>query len=314
VRHATACQDGVMALHHQTAAVLEFMKQMGNPPLHELTPAEGRANYLAMRVPSTVQLPEIRDFDAGEVRCRLYRSSTTDNAPLLIYYHGGGWVIGDLDTHDDICRKLARDAKCSVVAVDYRLAPEHPAPASHEDCIAATKWIFANATSLGVDPARIAIGGDSAGGNLAAVVSMHAGVKPVFQLLVYPATDMRMGQSSHRENAQGYLLTEDSMKWFIGHYLQGDTQKRHDPLYSPLLSDEATLKKSPPTLVITAEYDPLRDEGEEYAARLAAVGVQASAVRFHGQIHAFFGMSELLDDAAAAIALSASYLRKYLGT
>ncbi|MGA1406365.1 MAG: alpha/beta hydrolase [Ilumatobacteraceae bacterium] len=303
-----------MALHPQTAAVLEFMKQMGNPPLHELTPAEGRANYLAMRVPSTVQLPEIRDFDAGGVRCRLYRSNTTGNAPLLIYYHGGGWVIGDLDTHDDICRKLARDAKCSVVAVDYRLAPEHPAPASHEDCIAATKWIFANATSLGVDPNRIAIGGDSAGGNLAAVVSMHAGVKPIFQLLVYPATDMRMGQPSHRENAQGYLLTEDSMKWFIGHYLQGDEKKKLDPLYSPLLSDDALLKKSPPTLVITAEYDPLRDEGEEYAARLNAVGVQASVVRFRGQIHAFFGMSELLDDAAAAIALSASYLRKYLGT
>jgi acetyl esterase len=303
-----------MALHPQTAAVLEFMKQMGNPPLHELTPAEGRANYLAMRVPSTVQLPEIRDFDAGGVRCRLYRSNTTGNAPLLIYYHGGGWVIGDLDTHDDICRKLARDAKCSVVAVDYRLAPEHPAPASHEDCIAATKWIFANTTSLGVDPNRIAIGGDSAGGNLSAVVSMHAGVKPVFQLLVYPATDMRMGQSSHRENAQGYLLTEDSMKWFIAHYLQGDEKKKLDPLYSPLLSDDALLKKSPPTLVITAEYDPLRDEGEEYAARLNAVGVQASVVRFRGQIHAFFGMSELLDDAAAAIALSASYLRKYLGT
>jgi acetyl esterase len=303
-----------MALHHQTAAVLEFMKQMGNPPLHELTPAEGRANYLAMRVPSTVQLPEIRDFDAAGVRCRLYRSSTTDNAPLLIYYHGGGWVIGDLESHDDICRKLARDAKCSVVAVDYRLAPEHPAPASHEDCIAATKWIFVNATSLGVDPNRIAIGGDSAGGNLAAVVSMHAGVKPIFQLLVYPATDMRMGQPSHRENAQGYLLTADSMKWFIGHYLQGDEKKKLDPLYSPLLSDDALLKKSPPTLVITAEYDPLRDEGEEYAARLNAVGIQASVVRFRGQIHAFFGMSELLDDAAAAIALSASYLRKYLGT
>ena len=303
-----------MALHPQTAAVLDFMKQLGTPPLHELTPAEGRANYLAMRVPSTVQLPEIRDFDAGGVRCRLYRSSTADNAPLLIYYHGGGWVIGDLDTHDDICRKLARDAKCSVVAVDYRLAPEHPAPASHEDCIAATKWIFANAKSLGVDPNRIAIGGDSAGGNLAAVVSMHAGVKPVFQLLVYPATDMRMGQASHRENAQGYLLTEDSMKWFMGHYLQGDEEKKHEPLYSPLLSDDAMLKKSPPTLVITAEYDPLRDEGEEYAARLNAAGVQASVVRFRGQIHAFFGMSELLDDAAAAIALSASYLRKYLGT
>ncbi len=303
-----------MALHPQTAAVLDFMKQLGTPPLHEVTPAEGRANYLAMRVPSTVQLHEIRDFDAGGVRCRLYRSTDDNAAPLLIYYHGGGWVIGDLDSHDDICRKLARDAKCSVIAVDYRLAPEHPAPASHEDCIAATKWIFANATSLAVDPARIAIGGDSAGGNLSAVVSMHAGVKPVFQLLVYPATDMRMGQVSHRENAQGYLLTEDSMKWFIGHYLQGDDTKRNDPLYSPLLSDDATLKKSPPTLVITAEYDPLRDEGEEYAARLNSVGVPASVVRFRGQIHAFFGMSELLDDAAAAIALSASYLRKYLGT
>ena len=303
-----------MALHPQTAAVLDFMKQLGTPPLHEVTPAEGRANYLAMRVPSTVQLHEIRDFDAGGVRCRLYRSTDDSAAPLLIYYHGGGWVIGDLESHDDICRKLARDAKCSVIAVDYRLAPEHPAPASHEDCIAATKWIFANATSLAVDPARIAIGGDSAGGNLSAVVSMHAGVKPVFQLLVYPATDMRMGQVSHRENAQGYLLTEDSMKWFIGHYLQGDDTKRNDPLYSPLLSDDATLKKSPPTLVITAEYDPLRDEGEEYAARLNSVGVPTSVVRFRGQIHAFFGMSELLDDAAAAIALSASYLRKYLGT
>ena len=303
-----------MALHPQTAAVLDFMKQLGTPPLHEVTPAEGRANYLAMRVPSTVQLHEIRDFDAGGVRCRLYRSTDDNAAPLLIYYHGGGWVIGDLESHDDICRKLARDAKCSVIAVDYRLAPEHPAPASHEDCIAATKWIFANATSLAVDPARIAIGGDSAGGNLSAVVSMHAGVKPVFQLLVYPATDMRMGQVSHRENAQGYLLTEDSMKWFIDHYLQGDDTKRNDPLYSPLLSDDATLKKSPPTLVITAEYDPLRDEGEEYAARLNSVGVPASVVRFRGQIHAFFGMSELLDDAAAAIALSASYLRKYLGT
>ncbi len=302
-----------MALHPQTAAVLDFMKQLGTPPLHEVTPAEGRANYLAMRVPSTVQLHEIRDFDAGGVRCRLYRSTDDNAAPLLIYYHGGGWVIGDLESHDDICRKLARDAKCSVIAVDYRLAPEHPAPASHEDCIAATKWIFANATSLAVDPARIAIGGDSAGGNLSAVVSMHAGVKPVFQLLVYPATDMRMGQVSHRENAQGYLLTEDSMKWFIDHYLQGDDTKRNDPLYSPLLSDDATLKKSPPTLVITAEYDPLRDEGEEYAARLNSVGVPASVVRFRGQIHAFFGMSELLDDAAAAIALSASYLRKYLG-
>ncbi len=303
-----------MPLHSQTAAVLDFMRQMGTPPLHELTAAQGRANYLAMRTPSTVELHEIRDFEAGGVKCRLYRSSDSTSAPLLIYYHGGGWVIGDLDTHDDICRKLARDARCSVVAVDYRLAPEHPAPAALDDCIAATKWMFSNAATIGVDPARIAIGGDSAGGNLAALVSLHAGVNPVFQLLVYPATDMRMDYPSHRENAQGYLLTADSMTWFIGHYLQGDERKKHEPLYSPILSDDGTLKKSPPTLVITAEFDPLRDEGEAYAARLAAVGVPTSTVRFNGQIHAFFGMSELLDDAAAAIALSASYLRKYLGS
>jgi acetyl esterase len=303
-----------MPLHPQTAAVLDFIRQMGAPPLHELTPEQGRSAYVAMRVASTVQLHEIRDFDAGGVKCRHYRATGQSPAPLLVYYHGGGWVIGDLESHDDSCRKLARDAKCDVIAVDYRLAPEHPAPAALDDCIAATKWIFANAKSLGVDAARIAIGGDSAGGNLSALVAMHAGVKPVFQLLVYPATDMRMGQQSHKDNAQGYLLTADSMKWFIGHYLQGDEKKKHDPLYSPLLSDDATLKKSPPTLVITAEFDPLRDEGEEYAAKLASVGVPTSLVRFNGQIHAFFGMSELLDDAAAAIALSASYLRKHLGS
>ena len=303
-----------MPLHAQTAAVLEMMKQLGAPPLHELSAQQGRTAYAAMRTISTVQLHEIRDFDAGGVKCRHYRATAATPVPLLIYYHGGGWVIGDLDSHDDICRKLARDAKCNVIAVDYRLAPEHPAPAALDDCIAATKWIFANAKSLGIDPTRVAIGGDSAGGNLSALVAMHAGEKPVFQLLVYPATDMRMGQQSHKDNAQGYLLTADSMKWFIGHYLQGNDKKKLDPMMSPLLSSDAALKKSPPTLVITAEFDPLRDEGEEYAAKLASLGVPTSTVRFNGQIHAFFGMSELLDDAAAAIALSASYLRKYLGT
>lgn len=304
----------LMPLHAQTAAVLDAMRQLGAPPLHELSPELGRAAYAAMKTVSTVQLPEVRDIDAGGVKCRLYRVQPDTVTGLLIYYHGGGWVIGDLDTHDDICRKLARDASCSVIAVDYRLAPEHPAPAALDDCIAATRWIFDNAKSIGVDANRIAIGGDSAGGNLAALVSMHAGVKPVFQMLVYPATDMRMGYASHVENAQGYLLTADSMKWFIDHYLQGDDSKKNDPMYSPILADEATLRSSPPTLVITAEFDPLRDEGEAYAARLAEVGVPTSAVRFHGQIHAFFDMSEILDDAAAAIALCAAHLRKHLGT
>ena len=303
-----------MPLHAQTAAVLDAMRQLGAPPLHELTPEQGRATYIAMRTVSKVQLHEIRDIDAGGVKCRHYRTTGQTPAPLLIYYHGGGWVIGDLESHDDVCRKLASQARCDVIAVDYRLAPEHPAPAAVDDCVAATKWIFANPKSLGIDPARVAIGGDSAGGNLSAIVAMHSGEKPVFQLLVYPATDMRMGQQSHKDNAQGYLLTADSMKWFIGHYLQGDEKKKLDPRVSPILSSDADLKKSPPTLVITAEFDPLRDEGEEYAAKLASLGVPTSTVRFHGQIHAFFGMSELLDDAAAAISLSASYLRKYLGS
>ena len=303
-----------MPLHAQTTAVLESMRQLGSPPMHELSAAQARKSYQAMRVASTVELHEVRDIEAGGVKCRLYRSSAATASPLLIYYHGGGWVIGDLDTHDDICRKLARDAHCSVIAVDYRLAPEHPAPAALDDCIVATQWIFANAKSLGIDATRIAIGGDSAGGNLAALVAMHADAKPVFQLLVYPAVDARMGQPSHKDNAQGYLLTADSMKWFLNHYLQGDEKKKLDPKVSPLLSSDEMLKKSPPTLVITAEFDPLRDEGEEYAAKLASLGVTTSTVRFHGQIHAFFGMSELLDDAAAAIALSASYLRKYLNS
>lgn len=303
-----------MPLHAQTAAVLDAMRQLGAPPLHELTPEQGRTAYVAMRTVSKVQLHEIRDIDAGGVKCRHYRNTGQTPAPLLIYYHGGGWVIGDLESHDDVCRKLASQARCDVIAVDYRLAPEHPSPAAVDDCIAATKWIFANAKSLGIDPSRVAIGGDSAGGNLSAIVAMHSGERPVFQLLVYPATDMRMGQQSHKDNAQGYLLTADSMKWFIGHYLQGDEKKKLDPKVSPILSSDADLKKSPPTLVITAEFDPLRDEGEEYAAKLASLGVPTSTVRFHGQIHAFFGMSELLDDAAAAISLSASYLRKYLGT
>lgn len=303
-----------MPLHVQTAAVLDAMRQLGAPPLHELTPEQGRAAYLAMRTVSKVPLREIRDIDAGGVRCRMYRPNDDAPSPLLVYYHGGGWVIGDLDSHDDICRKLAREAGCRVIAVDYRLAPEHPAPAALDDCIAATRWIFANAASLDVDPARIAIGGDSAGGNLAALVAMHSGTKPVFQLLVYPATDLRMGHPSHRENGQGYLLTADSMRWFIGHYVGDDESRRSDPMLSPILTADDVLRTSPPTLVITAEFDPLRDEGEEYAARLAAVGVPVSTVRFSGQIHAFFGMSEILDDAAAAISLGAAYLRRHLGS
>ena len=309
-------------LDPNAAAILKLIEEKGVPPMHAEPPPLARVSYrnrrfFAQSEPPTVSLIHDKRIQGpgGDLGIRIYRGTPGDDLRgALVFFHGGGWVIGDLESHDDVCRKLASQARCDVIAVDYRLAPEHPAPAAVDDCIAATKWIIANAKSLGIDPTRVAIGGDSAGGNLSAIVAMHSGEKPVFQLLVYPATDMRMGQQSHKDNAQGYLLTADSMKWFIGHYLQGDEKKKLDPRVSPILSSDADLKKSPPTLVITAEFDPLRDEGEEYAAKLASLGVPTSTVRFHGQIHAFFGMSELLDDAAAAISLSASYLRKYLGT
>ncbi|MFM9086158.1 MAG: alpha/beta hydrolase [Acidimicrobiia bacterium] len=302
-----------MPLHPQTVAVLEGLKALGNPPIHELDPATARANYAAMRVASTVALPEVRDLDAGGVRARLYRPPSAGGG-LFVYLHGGGWVIGDLDTHDDVCRKLAVASGQTVVAVDYRLAPEHRAPAAYDDCAAATRWLHAHAGDLGCDPARVGIGGDSAGGHLATLVALRAGVPLRCQLLVYPATDLRAGAPSHGENAEGYILTAAAMRWFIDHYLgPGRDAERADPRHSPLLAADDELRRSPAALVITAQYDPLRDEGEAYAMRLAGLGVPTSLVRYPGQVHAFFSMSELLDDARSAIATSGVFIRTHLG-
>lgn len=308
-----------MTLHAQTAAVLEALRALGNPPISELTPAQARAQYAATRIASTIELAEIRDLDADGVPCRLYRPGTVGaggaggRGGVLVYLHGGGWVFGDLDSHDDVCRRLARESGHLVVAVDYRLAPEHRAPAALDDAIAATRWVHRHAAELGADASRIAIGGDSAGGNLAALVSIHAGVPLRHQMLVYPVTDLRCGWPSHVDNAEGYLLTAASMRWFIGHYVGDDPAARLDPRVSPLLASDDELRRSPPTLVVTAHYDPLRDEGEAYADRLARLGVPTTAVRYMGQIHAFFSMGELLDDARSAIALAASHLRTHLG-
>ncbi len=232
---------------------------------------------------------------------------------MLVWFHGGGWVIGDLDTTDVCCRLLANRSDAVVVSVDYRLAPEDPFPAGLEDCMTAVAWTVENAELLGVDPTRLAVGGDSAGGNLAAVVAQRNrdefGPAIRFQLLVYPATDLTLSHPSVKENGEGYFLTRDAMVWFTDHYLSGGADPK-DPRVSPLFADSAA--GLPPALVITAEFDPLRDEGEAYGAWLQEAGVPTTIVRYDGQIHGFFGMVGMLDDASKAIDQAADGLRAAL--
>jgi acetyl esterase len=233
---------------------------------------------------------------------------------VLVYYHGGGWVIGDLDTHDTLCRELANGAGCAVVAVDYRMAPEHRFPAAVDDSLAALRWIQREAASLGLDATRLAVGGDSAGGNLAAVVAIAArdAGEPdlAFQLLIYPATDQRRGAASHAINGQGYLLTRDTIAYFHDHYI-ADAAQDLDWRASPLLHPE--LSRLPPALVLTAGYDPLRDEGLHYAQRLSEAGNRATHINFERQIHGFITMGKVIDEANAAVALCAAALRRALG-
>ena len=297
-------------LHPQAGAVLEAMAALGGPLIHESTPEEFRAYYDSRVVPPMFEVAEVRDVSAGGVPSRLYRPSA-GTLGLLVYYHGGGWVIGGLDSHDNVCRSLAVRTGHAVLSVDYRLAPEHPFPAAVEDALCALRWAHENAESLGVDPDRIAVGGDSAGGNLAAVVSQQRPVPIVFQLLIYPATDMTMSLPSHVENAPGPVLSRQAMDWFIGHYMQPGSDRK-DPLASPLFAPDALVAGTPPALVLTAELDPLRDEGEAYARRIIENGGTASVVRFNGHFHSFFGMLGLLDDAAAAHDMAAAALKRAL--
>jgi acetyl esterase len=262
-------------------------------------------------------LPVVRDVQiegpAGPIPARFYRPRPDEFLPLLVYFHGGGWVIGSLETHDNVCRDLAVKACCAVLSIDYRLAPEHPFPAAAEDCYAATVWAHDNAARLGIDAARIAVGGDSAGGNLAAVVALMARDRKApplrFQLLVYPVTCGRMDTPSYRENAEGYLLTSAAMAWFWAHYVPA-AAGREECYAAPLRASD--LRGLPPALVLTAEYDPLRDEGEAYAKRLAEAGVPAEVRRYEGQIHGFFGMSALIDRAREAFDEAAATLRAAL--
>lgn len=311
-----------MMLDPQAKALLDLMVQRGVPPTHTLPPADARAMYRdgrAFTQPAPPEVGEVRELRAAtaqaDIPLRLYKPLGCGAAPLpvLVYYHGGGWVIGDLETHDTLCRQLANGSGCAVVAVDYRLSPEHVFPAAVDDCIAATAWVSRQAASLGLDASRLAVGGDSAGGCLAAVVALHArdqgGPAIAWQLLIYPATDGRRIAPSHVSNGQGFLLTRDTIAYFHDHYITDPAQDL-DWRASPLLAQ--SLEGLPPTLVLTAGHDPLRDEGLQYAQRLSESGVRCSYVCFERQIHGFILMGKVLEEANAAVSLCAAELRRAL--
>ena len=299
-----------MTLHHQTKTFLELLASRGEPPLEKITPVEAREMTLRYYVPSDFKIFSSRNVDAGGVPARLYLPSDEKNLGLCVFIHGGGWVFHTLDDYDDVCRRIAVQSGHAVLSIDYRLAPEFAFPVPLEDCLAATRWAHENAASLGCDAKRMVVCGDSAGGNLATLVAQHSGVAFKMQLLIYPATDARCITESYRKNALGYLLTAPGMQWFYGHYLSGGKGSITDPLVSPFLASDAVLAKMPPTLVITAEYDPLCDEGEHYAKKLTALGVPTSLIRYFGQIHAFFNYGRFLDDGYLAIAQVADAIRR----
>ena len=300
-----------MPLHPQAQAVADFYAAMRTTPFEELSPTEARALYSAGQVPSTEVVHEIRDVQAGAISCRLYRPSAKTDLGLLVFFHGGGWVIGDLNSHDGVCRSLANKSGHAVLSVDYRLAPEHKFPAAFDDCAATVKWAFENAKVLGIDNSRMAVGGDSAGGNLAAAVALAEVVPLKFQMLIYPAVDMRMESPSINENANGPILTKSVMAWFVAHYMSSDADRAHISA-SPMLASDEQLKKMPPAIVITAQFDPLRDEGEAYGKRLVENGVSATITRYNGAFHGFFNMITILDDAQSAHAQASTLLKKYL--
>lgn len=311
-------------LNPQYRALALAMQQQGAVPLHTLTPGEARRQYLSRRCwqPDAPEVADVRSLQfsgpAGSVSLRLYRplrSDPSQTLPALVYFHGGGWVIGDLDSHDTLCRELANGSRCVVIAVDYRLAPEHRFPAAVDDALAAVRWVRDHAGSLGIDPTRLAVGGDSAGGNLAAVSALavrDAGEPSLaFQLLIYPVIDARRGSESYRSLGQGYGLTADTMQWFCALYFE-DTSQEADWRASPLM--HADLSRLPPAFILTAGYDPLRDEGLEYAQKLTEAGTPSSLINFERQVHGFVTMGRVIDEAKVAVQLCASQLREALCT
>jgi len=305
-----------MPVDPQVQVLLDAMAAAGAPPVHSLSPPEARASYAAMARgrTGTGDVAATEDVAVptpdGDVAVRLYRPDGAERpAPVCVLFHGGGWVVGSIESHDALCTALAARSGVVVASVEYRLSPEAAFPGPLDDCLAATRWVAEHADALGVDAARLAVAGDSAGGNLAAAVALRArdegGPAIAFQLLVYPVVDHSFSQPSYEENAEGYFLTADAMRWFSGHYLGGTTPT--DPLAAPLHAPD--LAGLPPALVLTAGYDPLRDEGEAYGARLEASGVATTVHRYEGVVHGFVSMFALLDQGAAAVDECAAALR-----
>lgn len=305
-----------MALDPQAKFLLEQMEAAGAPLMSSLSPEEARMTTDFSQLAGTPE--EVAKIDnrtipgpAGEIPVRIYTPEGEGPFPALVYYHGGGWVIGDLETVDVPCRMLANRANCVVVSVDYRLAPEHKFPAAADDSYAAAKWVVENAASIEVDADRVAIGGDSAGGNLAAVVALMARDKGeislAYQMLIYPVTNHSYATESYTENADGYLLTKDSMVWFWDHYLRNEDDGKN-PYASPLQAKD--LSGLPPAMVLTGEFDPLRDEGEAYAQRLKEAGVEVEAARYDGMIHGFFWMPGVLEQGRKSIEQAANALKQ----
>ena len=306
-----------MPLDPQAQKVLDAMAALNLPPTEQMTPAEARESMRSRTAalgPSE-DVAKVADHTVpvagGAIAVRAYTPAGTGPFPLFIFFHGGGWVIGDIETHDGVCRSLANASGAVVVSVDYRLAPEHKYPVAAEDAYAATLWVAKEAARLGGDASRIAVGGDSAGGNLAAAVSLMSrdrnGPAIALQALVYPVTQYGLDTRSYRDYADGYLLTRNAMRWFWDHYL-ARPEDGAQPYASPLSAK--SLEGLPPALVITAEFDPLCDEGEAYGAKLRAAGVPVTITRYPGMIHGFIRMLNAMDKARAARDEIAAALRK----
>jgi acetyl esterase len=297
-----------MPLAPSAAALLDSLAATPTTPLEEMTVEQAReaTALLATVAGEPGALVEAEDAvvagPAGDVPVRIYRPDGDGSRPTIAWFHGGGWVCGSVDQSDTTCRRLAAATGAVVVSVEYRRAPEAPFPGPLEDCLAATRWCAEHVSRLGGDARRLVVGGDSAGGNLAAAVALaarEAGPDIALQLLVYPVTDATCSQQSHTDNGSGYLLTNAGMRWFWDRYLGDRPGAGDDPLASPLCAPD--LGGLPPALVLTAEFDPLRDEGEAYAQRLADAGVDASCTRYDGMIHGFFGMGLLFEEAGRAM-------------
>jgi acetyl esterase len=305
-------------LDAQVRTLLEMMDLESGPPMESMEPAQFRQSRKEARAALPAAAPEplahVEDFTipgpGGELPIRMYVGDTGWLRPALVYFHGGGFLGGDLDSHDSVCRTLAKDSGAMIIAVDYRLAPEHQFPAGVDDAYAATRWVAANVERLGIDAGNISVGGDSAGGNFATVVAMRCraagGPAITAQVLIYPVTDLSSFETeSHREFGEGYLLTRSGMQYCTRYYLADPALMRH-PEVSPLLASDLT--GLPPALVITAEFDPLRDEGEAYARRLKEAGVPVSLRRYDGMIHGFVSMHGMIPDGRNAIQEAARFI------